>query len=91
MRILACVALQLGCVQSPWSLSIAGYHYYRSELDAMEDPEALHARRGAHWTFNAGTQNAAPPHIAPPVTLYDVVCLATAPANVIRHRIIGAT
>lgn len=30
-----------------------GYHYYRRELDAMPDPESLHARRGAHWTFNA--------------------------------------
>ena len=29
-----------------------GYHYYKRELDAMPDPEALHARRGAHWTFN---------------------------------------
>jgi pantothenate kinase len=30
-----------------------GYHYYRSELDAMDDPAELHRRRGAHWTFNA--------------------------------------
>lgn len=29
-----------------------GYHYYKHELDAMPDPKALHARRGAHWTFN---------------------------------------
>lgn len=35
------------------SVSMDGYHYYRRELDAMDDPEALHARRGAHWTFNA--------------------------------------
>ena len=30
-----------------------GFHYYRKELDAMENPEEAHARRGAHWTFNA--------------------------------------
>ncbi|XP_027352311.1 ATP-dependent kinase YFH7 isoform X2 [Abrus precatorius] len=29
-----------------------GFHLYRSELDAMEDPEEAHARRGAPWTFN---------------------------------------
>lgn len=29
-----------------------GYHYYKHELDAMPDPEAMHARRGAPWTFN---------------------------------------
>ncbi len=37
------------CVLKPCS----GYHYYRRELDAMSDPAAMHARRGAHWTFNA--------------------------------------
>ncbi|KAK9845962.1 hypothetical protein WJX81_007012 [Elliptochloris bilobata] len=30
-----------------------GFHYYRRELDAMPDPAAAHARRGAPWTFNA--------------------------------------
>lgn len=30
-----------------------GFHYYRRELDAMPDPAAMRARRGAHWTFNA--------------------------------------
>ena len=30
-----------------------GYHFYRSELDAMEDPEEAHKRRGAPFTFNA--------------------------------------
>ncbi|KAK8473517.1 hypothetical protein PHAVU_001G156700 [Phaseolus vulgaris] len=29
-----------------------GFHLYRSELDAMENPEEAHARRGAPWTFN---------------------------------------
>jgi pantothenate kinase len=30
-----------------------GYHFYRSELAMMEDPEEAFRRRGAHWTFNA--------------------------------------
>ena len=30
-----------------------GYHYYRKELDQMDDPEHAHARRGAPFTFNA--------------------------------------
>jgi pantothenate kinase len=30
-----------------------GFHYYRRELDAMADPTAAHARRGAPWTFDA--------------------------------------
>ena len=30
-----------------------GFHYYRRELDAMPDPAAAHARRGAPWTFDA--------------------------------------
>jgi len=30
-----------------------GYHYYRSELDNMQDPEQAYARRGAPFTFNA--------------------------------------
>uniref|UniRef100_A0A7I4B793 Phosphoribulokinase/uridine kinase domain-containing protein n=1 Tax=Physcomitrium patens TaxID=3218 RepID=A0A7I4B793_PHYPA len=29
-----------------------GYHLYRWQLDAMEDPVEAHARRGAHWTFD---------------------------------------
>ncbi|KAK7245406.1 hypothetical protein RIF29_40250 [Crotalaria pallida] len=29
-----------------------GFHLYRSELDAMENPGEAHARRGAPWTFN---------------------------------------
>lgn len=29
-----------------------GYHFYKHELDAMLDPEAMHARRGAPWTIN---------------------------------------
>lgn len=30
-----------------------GYHFYRSELDAMPDPDDAHRRRGAPFTFNA--------------------------------------
>jgi pantothenate kinase len=30
-----------------------GYHFYRAELDAMEDPAAAHRFRGAPFTFNA--------------------------------------
>ncbi|KAK8952766.1 hypothetical protein KSP40_PGU012119 [Platanthera guangdongensis] len=33
-------------------LPMDGFHLYRSQLDAMEDPEEAHARRGAPWTFN---------------------------------------
>ena len=34
-------------------IPLDGYHYYRSELDGMADPEEAHARRGAPFTFNA--------------------------------------
>lgn len=30
-----------------------GYHYYRAQLDAMEDPREAHAQRGAPFTFAA--------------------------------------
>lgn len=30
-----------------------GFHFYRKQLDAMPDPAEAHARRGAHWTFDA--------------------------------------
>eukprot|EP00029_Vermamoeba_vermiformis_P001186 TRINITY_DN11351_c0_g1_i1.p1 TRINITY_DN11351_c0_g1~~TRINITY_DN11351_c0_g1_i1.p1 ORF type:complete len:236 (+),score=38.48 TRINITY_DN11351_c0_g1_i1:40-708(+) len=30
-----------------------GFHYYRSELDAMPNPKEAHDRRGAPFTFNA--------------------------------------
>ena len=30
-----------------------GYHLTRAQLDASEDPAAMHQRRGAHWTFDA--------------------------------------
>mmetsp|Transcript_19608 Transcript_19608/g.32247 ORF Transcript_19608/g.32247 Transcript_19608/m.32247 type:complete len:225 (+) Transcript_19608:397-1071(+) len=29
-----------------------GYHYSKKELDAFDDPEEAHFRRGAHFTFN---------------------------------------
>ncbi|KAK4749177.1 hypothetical protein SAY87_026626 [Trapa incisa] len=33
-------------------LPMDGFHLYRSQLDAMENPEEAHARRGAPWTFD---------------------------------------
>jgi pantothenate kinase len=30
-----------------------GYHYYRRELDAMDDPSEAYVRRGAPFTFNS--------------------------------------
>ena len=35
------------------TIPMDGYHYYRRELDLMDDPERAHARRGAPFTFNA--------------------------------------
>lgn len=34
-------------------LPMDGFHLYRHQLDAMEDPEEAHARRGAPWTFDS--------------------------------------
>jgi pantothenate kinase len=34
-------------------ISMDGYHYYRRQLNAMEDPEEAYARRGAPFTFDA--------------------------------------
>lgn len=34
-------------------IPLDGYHYYRRELNAMEDPEEAHTRRGAPFTFNS--------------------------------------
>ncbi|KAL8530411.1 hypothetical protein ACS0TY_007444 [Phlomoides rotata] len=33
-------------------LPMDGFHLYRHQLDAMEDPEEAHARRGSPWTFD---------------------------------------
>ncbi|KAK9704933.1 hypothetical protein RND81_07G021000 [Saponaria officinalis] len=33
-------------------LPMDGFHLYRRQLDAMEDPKEAHARRGAPWTFD---------------------------------------
>ncbi|XP_010522764.1 PREDICTED: putative uridine kinase C227.14 isoform X2 [Tarenaya hassleriana] len=33
-------------------LPMDGFHLYRSQLDAMEDPKEAHSRRGAPWTFD---------------------------------------
>jgi pantothenate kinase len=29
-----------------------GFHLYKRELDAMDDPAEAYKRRGAPWTFN---------------------------------------
>jgi len=44
-----------GCCSDRYPVLTAGYHYYRAELDAgvAGDPAQAHARRGAHWTFDA--------------------------------------
>lgn len=34
-------------------VSMDGYHYYRSELDEMDDPKEAYARRGAAFTFDS--------------------------------------
>ena len=34
-------------------LPMDGFHFYRAELDEMRNAEEAHAKRGAHWTFNA--------------------------------------
>ncbi|KAL4813453.1 P-loop containing nucleoside triphosphate hydrolase protein [Aspergillus spinulosporus] len=35
------------------ALSMDGFHYPKKYLDELENPEEAHARRGAHWTFDA--------------------------------------
>lgn len=34
-------------------VTMDGYHYYRHQLDKMDDPEHAYARRGAEFTFDA--------------------------------------
>ncbi|KAK9811760.1 hypothetical protein WJX72_009620 [[Myrmecia] bisecta] len=34
------------------AVGMDGFHYYRWQLDKMEDPVEAHAKRGAHWTFD---------------------------------------
>ena len=34
-------------------IGMDGYHYYRSQLDQMDDPKYAHERRGAEFTFDA--------------------------------------
>jgi pantothenate kinase len=36
------------------ALSMDGFHLTKAQLRAMPDPEKAFARRGAHWTFDAG-------------------------------------
>ncbi|GAB1195755.1 hypothetical protein APSETT444_005018 [Aspergillus pseudonomiae] len=35
------------------ALPMDGFHYPKKYLDGLSDPDEAHARRGAHWTFNA--------------------------------------
>lgn len=35
------------------TVSMDGYHLTRAQLDCFPDPVEAHARRGAHWTFDA--------------------------------------
>ena len=46
-------ALKQRIKESLTVIPMDGYHYYRHELDQMDDPELAHARRGAPFTFNA--------------------------------------
>ena len=34
-------------------VTMDGYHYYRHQLDKMENPQYAYARRGAEFTFDA--------------------------------------
>ncbi|XP_010679166.2 putative uridine kinase C227.14 isoform X1 [Beta vulgaris subsp. vulgaris] len=43
---------QVGSPDVAIVLPMDGFHLYRSQLDAMEDPKEAHARRGAPWTFD---------------------------------------
>jgi pantothenate kinase len=35
------------------NMPMDGYHFYRYELDRLDNPQEAHRRRGAEWTFNA--------------------------------------
>lgn len=39
-------------IQESVVLPMDGFHYYKHELDQMEDPVYAHIRRGAPFTFN---------------------------------------
>lgn len=43
---------QVGSPDIATVLPMDGFHLYRHQLDAMEDPKEAHARRGAPWTFD---------------------------------------
>ena len=45
-----------------------GYHYYRTQLDAMPDPANAHARRGAAFTFDGSAFLALVKQIRAPLT-----------------------
>ena len=48
MKQLLCNDFSINCQIVPMD----GFHYYRKELDQMQDPAHAHARRGAPFTFN---------------------------------------
>ncbi|WOL08903.1 uridine kinase [Canna indica] len=43
----------ISCLEVAKVLPMDGFHLYRSQLDAMENPDEAYARRGAPWTFNS--------------------------------------
>lgn len=45
----------MALAQNPGSWTPAGFHFTRQQLDsgAAGEPAEAHARRGAHWTFDA--------------------------------------
>ena len=48
------IAAQIGSlVNDSLVLPMDGFHYYKSELDQMDDPELSHQRRGAPFTFDS--------------------------------------
>ncbi len=53
-----------------------GYHYYRSQLDAMPDPAHAHARRGAAFTFDGAAFLSLVRKIRQPVTAHSTTIYA---------------
>lgn len=51
--LVALLLKQLQPFASTVIIPMDGYHYYKRELDLMENPKEAHARRGSIWTFNA--------------------------------------
>ena len=48
------IAAQIGSlVNDSLVLPMDGFHYHKSELDQMDDPDLSHQRRGAPFTFDS--------------------------------------